>query len=31
VLLKYEADIDAADPRLAELLAASRRESVPIR
>jgi MoxR-like ATPase len=31
VLLKYEADIDTADPRLAELLAASRRESVPIR
>jgi MoxR-like ATPase len=31
VLLKYEADIETADPRLAELLAAARRESVPIR
>jgi MoxR-like ATPase len=31
VLLKFEADIEAAEPRLAELLAAARRDSVPIR
>ena len=31
VLLKFEADIETAEPRLADLLAASRRESVPIR
>ncbi|SDB71096.1 AAA family ATPase [Belnapia rosea] len=31
VLLKFESDIEAADPRLAELLQAAARESVPVR